>query len=123
MNKDLGMDNDKSKFYKNFIFRKRQKILNTYNFTNWFADNSNGNPNEGVDLRDNTHCLSIKNQSKYDKNDIHSKAEILQYLLHLDHALILIRKGNYGTCINCNEEIPINHLEKLPNTRYCPGCE
>jgi RNA polymerase-binding transcription factor DksA len=117
------MDNDKLKYYKNFIFRKRQKILNTDNFTNWFADNNKGNPDEGGDLRDNTHCLSIKNQSKYDENDIHSKAEILQYLLQLDHALILIRKGNYGTCINCNEEIPINHLEKLPNTRHCPRCE
>ena len=123
MSKDLGMDNDKSKYYKNFIFRKRQKILNTDNFTNWFADNNKGNPDEGGDLRDNSHRLSIKNQSKYDENDIHSKAEILQYLLQLDHALILIRKGNYGTCINCNEEIPINHLEKLPNTRRCPRCE
>lgn len=117
------MDNDKLKYYKNFIFRKRQKILNTNNFTNWFADDNNRNPDEGRDLRDNTHCLSIKNQSKYGENDIHSKAEILQYLLQLDHALILIRKGNYGTCINCNEEIPINHLEKLPNTRHCPRCE
>lgn len=123
MSKDPGMDNDKSKYYKNFIFRKRQKILNTDNFTNWFADNNKGNPDKGGDLRDNSHRLSIKNQSKYDENDIHSKAEILQYLLQLDHALILIRKGNYGTCINCNEEIPINHLEKLPNTRHCPRCE
>lgn len=123
MSKDPGMDNDKLKYYKNFIFRKRQKILNTDNFTNWFADNNKGNPDKGGDLRDNSHRLSIKNQSKYDENDIHSKAEILQYLLQLDHALILIRKGNYGTCINCNEEIPINHLGKLPNTRHCPRCE
>ena len=81
MNKDLGMDNDKSKFYKNFIFRKRQKILNTDNFTNWFTDKNNGNQNESGDLGDNTPCLSRKNQSYHDENDIHSQAEILQYLL------------------------------------------
>ena len=99
------------------------KILITDNFTNWFEEKYNGNPLESGDIRDTIHYFSSKNQSKYDENDIHSQAEILQYLLQLDHALILIRKGKYGTCINCNEEIPIDHLEKLPNTRHCPGCE
>ena len=117
------MDINHLEYYKNLIIQKRQEILETDNFTNWFADKNNGNPNEGGDLRDNTHCLSRKNLSKYDENDIHSKAKILQYLLQLDHALNLIRKGNYGTCTNCNKEIPINHLEKLHNTRKCPRCE
>ena len=117
------MDEDKYKYYKNFIMRKRQEILETDNFINWFTDKNNGNPNEGGDRINNTHCPSRKNQSKYDENDVHSKAKILQYLLQLDHALILIREENYGTCINCNEEIPINHLEKLPCTNHCPICE
>jgi len=123
LNKGNGMGAEDLEYCKNLIIKKRQEILETDNFTNWFADKNNGNQNEGGELRDNTHCLSRKNLSKYDENDIHSKAKILQYLLQLDRALILIREGNYGTCINCNEEIPINHLEKLPNTRHCQRCE
>ncbi len=117
------MDTDDLEYCKNLIIKKRKEILAIDNFTNWFTDKNKGNTDEGGELRDNTHCLSRKNLSKYDENDIHAKAEILQYLLQLDHALTLIRKENYGTCINCNEEIPINHLEKLPNTRHCPRCE
>ena len=117
------MNTDDLDYYKNLILKKRQEILETDNFTNWFTDKNCGNPNEGRELKDNTHCHSRKNQSKYDETDIHSKAKILQYLRQLDHALNLIRKGYYGTCINCNEEIPINYLEKSPNTRYCPRCE
>jgi len=116
------MDTDDLEYCKILIIKKRQEILEADNFTNWFADKNNGNPNEGGEPRDNNHCLNRKNLIKYDENDIHSKAKILQYLLQLDHALILIRKGNYGNCINCNEEITINHIEKLPNTRHCPRC-
>ena len=117
------MDADNLDYFKNIIFQKRKDILETDNFTNWFGDNNNGNPNKGGELRDNSHCINGENRCSYNENDIHSKAEILQYLLDLDYALFLIRKGNYGTCINCNEEIPINHLEKIPNTQHCPGCE
>jgi len=117
------MNTDDLEYCKNLIIKKRQEILETDNFTNWFADINDGNPNEGGELKDNIHCPSKKNLSKIDENDIHSKAKILQFLLQLDHTLNLIRKGNYGTCINCNEEIPINHLEKLPNTQHCPRCE
>ena len=119
---DIGMDPNDLEYCKSLIIKKRQEILETDNFTNWFTDKNNRNPNEGEKLKD-IRCLSRKNQSKYDDNDIHSKAKILQYLLQLDHALNLIRKGNYGKCRICNEEIPINHLKKLPSTQYCPRCE
>jgi RNA polymerase-binding transcription factor DksA len=120
---DIGMDPNDLEYCKNLIIKKRQEILETDNFTNWFGDKNDRNPYEGGNHIDSTLCPCRKNQSKYDENDIHSKAKILQYLLQLDYALTLIRKGNYGTCRICNEEIPINHLRKLPSTQYCPRCE
>jgi RNA polymerase-binding transcription factor DksA len=122
-NKGIGMDTEDLEYCKNLIFKKRQELLETDNFTNWFGDKNDGNPNEGGDRIDFTICPSRKNQSKNDENDIHSKAKILQYLLQLDHALSLIRKGNYGICRICNVEIPIKHLKKIPITQYCPRCE
>lgn len=120
---DIGMDPNDLEYCKNLIIKKRQEILEMDNFTNWFGDKNDGNPNEGGDQIDFTQYPSRKNQCKNDENDIHSKAKILQYLLQLDQALSLIRKGNYGKCRICNEEISINHLKKLPSTQYCPRCE
>ena len=117
------MDTDDLKYCKNLIINRRQEILEADNFTNWFTDKNKENPNEGGVLTDNIQCLSRKKMSEGDENGIHSKAKVLQFLLQLDHALILIRNGNYGTCINCNEEISINHLEKLPHTRNCARCK
>jgi hypothetical protein len=65
------MDIDDLEYYKNLIIQKRQEILETNNFTNWFADKNNGNPNEGGDFRDNSHCLGGENQCSYNENDIH----------------------------------------------------
>jgi len=117
------MEYDNSIFYKCLILRNRKKFLKKDNFTNWFSDKNNRNPVEGGGLRNSSYYLSGEYQCNYNENDIHSKAKILQYLLDLDHALILIRKGKYGICINCSEEIPIYHLEEFPNTRQCPRCE
>jgi len=117
------MDNGDLEYYKNLIIKKRREILKTDNFSNWFADKDNENPDEREDFRDNSHRLKGENSCSKNEQDIHSKAKILQYLLQLNHALILIRRGNYGTCIKCNDEIPINHLEKIPSTQHCPRCE
>lgn len=117
------MDINGLEYYKNLIIQKRREILETDNFSNWFADKNSRNPNEREGFRDNSHCLNGENSCSNNEKDIHSKAQILQYLLQLDNALILIRRGNYGTCIKCKDEIPINHLEKIPNTRYCSKCE
>ena len=117
------MDADDLEYCRILIIKKRQEILQTDNFTNWFVDKNNENPDEGEDPINNLNYLNRKNQSKYEKNDVHSKAKTLQYLFQLDQALILIREGNYGICINCSQEIPINHLEKSPNTRHCQKCQ
>jgi RNA polymerase-binding transcription factor DksA len=117
------MDTADLEYCKNLIIKKRQEILRTDNFTNWFMDKNKENKNESGIFRDDIQYYSKKNQSEYDENDIHLRARILQHLLQLDHALNLIRKGKYGTCMICNEEIPINSLKKEPITRYCSKCE
>ena len=117
------MDPNDLEYCKNLIIKNRQEILETDNFTNWFVDKGDRIPAEGGDQIDFTPCPGVKRRSKNDANDIHSKAKTLQHLLQLDQALSLIRKGYYGICRICNEEIPINHLKKVPSTQYCPRCE
>jgi len=117
------MDIDDLEKYKNLIIQKRSEILETDNFSNWFSDNNSENPIEHEEFRDNSQCLNGENSCGKNEKDIHSKAKILQYFLQLDNALILIKNGNYGTCINCNEEIALHILEEVPVTQYCSGCE
>jgi RNA polymerase-binding transcription factor DksA len=117
------MDTEDLEYCKNLIIKIRQDILRTDNFTNWFVAKNIGNRNESKILSDDTKCYNKKNQNRDDENGIHVKARILQHLLQLDHALNLIRKGTYGTCINCDDEIPINNLKKEPVTQYCSKCE
>ena len=45
-----------------------------------------------------------------------------QELLQIDNALARAAKGEYGTCIGCEESIPLARLETLPFTVYCVNC-
>lgn len=45
-----------------------------------------------------------------------------QELLQIDNALVRAVKGEYGTCIGCEESIPLARLETLPFTVYCVNC-
>lgn len=40
----------------------------------------------------------------------------------LDEAIERVRKGLYGTCKSCGEEIPAERLQIMPETSYCVRC-
>ncbi len=40
----------------------------------------------------------------------------------IDDALVRIERGDYGRCEECDEEIPIERLEVLPNATCCVTC-
>ncbi len=44
-------------------------------------------------------------------------------LQDIENALEKIKKGTYGICENCNEEIPIGRLETKPEAKYCITCK
>lgn len=44
-------------------------------------------------------------------------------LRDIDIALDKIRKGTYGICENCKEEIPAERLETKPEAKYCIKCK
>lgn len=44
-------------------------------------------------------------------------------LAEIDAALGRLTDGNYGTCEQCGGGIPLERLEVLPHTRYCPTCQ
>ncbi len=41
----------------------------------------------------------------------------------IEEALLRINEGDYGTCEECDEEIPLGRLKALPFTRHCVRCK
>jgi DnaK suppressor protein len=44
-------------------------------------------------------------------------------LKDVEAALTAVAEGTYGVCIDCEEPIPLERLEKLPSARRCRNCQ
>ncbi len=44
-------------------------------------------------------------------------------LTAIDAALDRVRKGSFGECLNCEQEINLKRLEAIPWVRYCITCQ
>jgi DnaK suppressor protein len=44
-------------------------------------------------------------------------------LRNIDEALLRIDEGEYGTCEECGDDIPLGRLKVLPFARYCVKCK
>lgn len=46
-----------------------------------------------------------------------------QILLAIEEALVRLDGDNFGTCLNCSDDIPKARLRALPWARYCIDCQ
>ncbi len=46
-----------------------------------------------------------------------------QQLAQINSALARLAGGQYGICLDCGEEIPIERLKAIPSAIYCVGCK
>lgn len=44
-------------------------------------------------------------------------------LIQVDIALKAIAQGNYGSCQYCQQPIPLERLQVMPNATMCVGCQ
>lgn len=68
-----------------------------------FADSAQATTERGE-------LLALVEQSKQHRNEV-------------VRALERIEAGDYGTCENCGEEIPMERLEALPSANLCVTCK
>lgn len=47
----------------------------------------------------------------------------VEVLRDIDDALVRLRDGSYGTCMECGIEITKKRLEAVPWARYCVTCQ
>jgi DnaK suppressor protein len=104
--------------YQPFIeaLNKKQNEL----FDSYERDKAAGNalPDDGIqDLAD-------KAASAYSKELNFSLSDGERNLLMLiEEAFNRIREGNFGTCINCSNQIGEKRLSAVPWTPYCIDCQ
>jgi Prokaryotic dksA/traR C4-type zinc finger len=48
---------------------------------------------------------------------------LLRSRKQIHSALARIQEGTYGNCLQCGNEISLRHLEVIPWTQFCSGCE
>jgi DnaK suppressor protein len=62
--------------------------------------------------------------SSYTKEFLFSQSNNERQLLQMvESALLRIREGQFGECVNCGDEINAKRLEAVPWTRYCINCQ
>ncbi len=53
-----------------------------------------------------------------------ARLPVLQKIVRkFDEAIIRAKKGNYGVCITCGEQIPVERLMSVPFTGQCVPCK
>lgn len=46
-----------------------------------------------------------------------------QVLLEIEQALERMEEGEFGSCVHCEEKIPVKRLQAVPWARYCIDCQ
>jgi len=46
-----------------------------------------------------------------------------QQLAQIDSALARLDDGQYGICLECGEDIPVERLRAIPSALYCVRCK
>jgi len=110
-----SMDKKRLEYYKKKLQTRREELLRIIARTEQEGREADEDPT--VDLAD-------KAANSYTKEFLFGQTHNDRSLLALvDDALARIKKGTFGECVSCNEELQQKRLEAVPWTRYCITCQ
>jgi DnaK suppressor protein len=108
------MDKKRLEYYKKKLLARREELLKTIARTEEEGRTADDDPT--VDLAD-------KAANSYTKEFLFGQTNADRSLLQLiDEALLRVKAGTYGSCIECGEELQQKRLEAVPWARYCVTC-
>ena len=103
---------------KSLIEEEQKKItlqIETLKKEDPFSDPDHASDNAAVDT-------DVREQVGHDTVQAEIK-DAEKRLKDLGIAFELLKKGKYGVCERCNEDIPVARLELVPEARYCIACK
>ena len=80
-----------------------------------FSDPDYASDNAAVDT-------DVREQDYHAINEAQTK-ELQRRMKETQNALNKIKKGSYGYCQKCGNDIPMPRLELVPEALYCVNCE
>jgi DnaK suppressor protein len=108
------MDKKRLEYYKKKLVTRREELVKTIARTEEEGRTADDDPT--VDLAD-------KAANSYTKEFLFGQTNTDRSLLQLiDEALVRVKNGTYGICIECEEELQQKRLEAVPWARYCVSC-
>jgi DnaK suppressor protein len=109
------MDKKRLDYYKKKLLTRREELLKTIARTEEEGRQADDDPT--VDLAD-------KAANSYTKEFLFGMTNTDRAILNLiDAALKRIDEDEYGTCLNCEEEMQQKRLEAVPWAKHCIGCQ
>lgn len=109
------MDKKRLDYYKKKLLTRREDLLKTIARTEEEGRLADDDPT--VDLAD-------KAANSYTKEFLFGMTNTDRALLNLiDGALKRIENDDYGTCLNCEEEMQQKRLEAVPWAKHCINCQ
>jgi DnaK suppressor protein len=109
------MDKKRLDYYKKKLLARREDLLKTIARTEEEGRLADDDPT--VDLAD-------KAANSYTKEFLFGMTNTDRALLNLiDGALKRIDNDNYGSCLNCEEEMQQKRLEAVPWAKHCINCQ
>ncbi len=109
------MDKKRLDYYKKKLATQREELVKVIARTEQEGREADEDPT--VDLAD-------KAANSYTKEFLFGQTHNDRSRLQLvDEALVRIREGNFGLCVQCLEELQQKRLEAVPWTRYCISCQ
>jgi DnaK suppressor protein len=109
------MDKKRLEYYKKKLLNRRDELVKTITRTEEEGRQADDDPT--VDLAD-------KAANSYTKEFLFGQTNTDRTILNMiDEALKRIRKEEYGTCANCQEELQQKRLEAVPWAKNCITCQ
>jgi DnaK suppressor protein len=109
------MDKKRLEYYKKKLETKREELLRQMSQAEQEAQAADGDP---------TQDIADKAANSYTKEFLFSQSNNERTILALvDDALVRVRNGGFGLCVNCQEEIQQKRMEAVPWARHCIACQ
>jgi len=109
------MDKKRLEYFKKRLETKQQELRRTVSRTE--QDGRVADSETAQDIAD-------KAASSYTKEFLFHQSNSERQLLNMvESALARMREGEFGSCINCGNEVNAKRLEAVPWTRYCIDCQ
>ena len=108
------MDKKRVEYYKKKLEARREELQRMVALAE----------QEGRTADDATQDIADKAANSYTKEFLFSQSNNERYILHLvEEALERIKKGSYGACVACHDEVQQKRLEAVPWAPHCISCQ